>query len=77
MPAVVLSGLYELKDIGGERAVGAVPTVVATLFAFVSGYAAIAFLLRFRVTHTTAVFVAYRVALGVLVLVLVAANAIS
>ena len=77
VPAVVLSGLYEAKDIGGEGAVGAVPTIVATLFAFVSGYLAIAFLLKFLASHTTAVFVVYRVALGALVLVLVGTGAIS
>ena len=77
VPAVVLSGLYQVKDIGGEGAVGLIPTVVATIFAFVSGYASIAFLLRFLVSHTTAVFVAYRVVLGVVVLGLVSAGAIS
>ena len=77
MPAVVLSGLYQLRDIGGEGAVGAVPTAIATLLAFVSGYLAIAFLLRFLATHSTLVFVVYRVALGALVLALVSAGAID
>ena len=77
VPAVVLSGLYEIKDIGGEGAVGFVPTVIATIFAFVSGYASIAFLLKFLVSHTTAVFVAYRIVLGVVVLALVSADVIS
>src|SRR5918997_769300 len=74
VPAVVLSGLYELKDIGGEGAVGAAPTAIATVLAFVSGYAAIAFLLRFLATNSTLVFVVYRVALGALVLTLVSAG---
>jgi undecaprenyl-diphosphatase len=77
VPAVVLSGLYELKDIGGEGAVGAAPTAIATVLAFVSGYAAIAFLLRFLATNSTLVFVVYRVALGALVLSLVSAGAID
>ncbi|MDQ3742256.1 MAG: undecaprenyl-diphosphate phosphatase [Actinomycetota bacterium] len=77
VPAVVLSGLYQLRDIGGEGAVGAVPTTLATIAAFVSGYAAIAFLLKFLATHTTAVFVVYRVGLGVLVFALVGANVID
>jgi undecaprenyl-diphosphatase len=77
VPAVVLSGIYQVRDIGGEGAVGAVPTVIATIFAFISGYAAIAFLLKFLVTHTTAVFVVYRVGLGIVVLSLVAAGVIS
>src|ERR687893_882769 len=77
VPAVVLSGLYQLRDIGGEGAVGFFPTTIATIFAFVSGYAAIAFLLRFLAHHTTAVFVAYRVVLGIVVLALVSADVIS
>ena len=77
VPAVVLSGLYELKDIGGEESVGAVPTAIATLLAFISGYLAIAFLLRFLATRSTLVFVVYRVALGALVLALVGAGAIE
>jgi undecaprenyl-diphosphatase len=77
VPAVVLSGLYELRDIGGENSVGFTPTLVATVLAFVSGYAAIAWMLRFLTTHTTGIFVAYRVALGVLVLLLAASGAIS
>ncbi len=77
VPAVVLSGVYQLRDIGGEGAVGFAPTAIATVFAFVSGYAAIAFLLKFLATHTTAVFVAYRVVLGTVVLALVGAGVIS
>jgi undecaprenyl-diphosphatase len=77
VPAVVLSGLYELRHIGGEGAVGAAPTAIATVLAFVSGYLAIAFLLRFLATRSTLVFVVYRVALGALVLSLVSAGAID
>jgi len=77
IPAVVLSGLFELRNIGGDGGPGAASTAVATVLAFVVGYASIAFLLRFLVNHSTLVFVGYRIALGVLVLVLVAANVIS
>ena len=77
VPAVVLSGLFELKDIGGEGGAGVFPTAVATLLAFVTGYAAIAFLLRFLTTHTVNAFVTYRVVLGAAVLVLVAAGTIA
>jgi undecaprenyl-diphosphatase len=77
VPAVVLSGAYQLRDIGGEGAVGFAPTAIATIFAFLSGYAAIAFLLKFLVNHTTAIFVVYRIALGTLVLALVGADVIS
>jgi undecaprenyl-diphosphatase len=77
VPAVVLSGLFELRKIGGHGAAGAAPTIIATLLAFVVGYASIAFLLRWLTTHNLAPFVAYRVGLGALVLILTAAGAIS
>jgi undecaprenyl-diphosphatase len=77
VPAVVLSGVFELRDIGEGEHAAAVPTAIATLCAFVVGYASIAFLLRWLGSHSTAVFVVYRVALGALVLVLVAAGTIS
>jgi undecaprenyl-diphosphatase len=77
VPAVVLSGLFELRKIGGAGSAGAAPTVVATLLAFVVGYASIAFLLRWLVRHNLSVFVIYRVVLGVLVLGLTAAGTIS
>jgi undecaprenyl-diphosphatase len=76
VPAVVLSGLFELRHIGeGGVPVGA--TVIATLLAFVTGYASIAFLLRWLVRHSIAVFVGYRVLLGAGVIVLAAAGAIN
>jgi undecaprenyl-diphosphatase len=80
IPAVVLSGLFELKGVVDGSAAGAVgvgPTFVATVLAFVTGYASIAFLLRYLTTHTTGVFVSYRVVLGVSVLVLAGTHAIS
>jgi len=80
VPAVVLSGAFELYGIAsGEKSdqTGTVALIVATAVAFVAGYAAIAFLLRFLATHTTGVFVAYRVILGIVVLALVAAGVIA
>jgi undecaprenyl-diphosphatase len=73
IPAVVLSGLFELYGIafdGKAPDVGFGTLAIATAFAFVFGYAAIAFLLRYLATHTTMVFVVYRVALGTVVLTL-------
>ncbi len=74
IPAVVLSGLFQLYGItaGGEGPadIGIGTLAVSTLFAFIFGYAAIAFLLRFLATHTTLLFVVYRVALGTVVLAL-------
>src|SRR3954453_19432703 len=76
VPAVVLSGLFELRHAGeGNLPIGA--TALATLLAFVTGYASIALLLRSPPRHSIAVFVAYRVLLGVLVIALAASGTIS
>jgi undecaprenyl-diphosphatase len=77
VPAVVLSGLFELRKIGDPGGAGAVPTFIATVLAFVVGYASIAWMLRWLTSHSTAVFVYYRVGLGALVLILAATGAIS
>ena len=72
VPAVVLSGLFELRSYLGDGGTvdAVVPLVVATVVAFISGYAAIAFLLRWLAEHTLTIFVVYRIILGVVVLVL-------
>jgi undecaprenyl-diphosphatase len=80
IPAVVASGLFQLKDVidgsaGGDEGVAAV--ALATAVSFVVGYAAIAWLLRYLSTHSVGVFVAYRVVLGATVLALVGAGAIA
>jgi undecaprenyl-diphosphatase len=77
VPAVVLSGLFELRKIGEDGGASAGATAIATVVAFVSGYVAIAWLLRYLGTHTLDVFVVYRIALGALVLSLTAAGAIG
>ena len=71
IPAVAAAGLFELRDVvkGGDLAEAPLgPTLVATLVAFVSGLAAIALLMRFLQSHSTHVFIFYRLALGALLL---------
>jgi undecaprenyl-diphosphatase len=80
IPAVVASGLFQLEGIisgeeGGDEPIGYV--LVATLISFIVGYAAIAWFLRYLAHHSVRLFVGYRIALGALVLVLMAAGAIS
>lgn len=71
VPAILGSGLYKLiKEKDTLLAAGAMPTIVATIVAFISGYAAVAFLMKFLQTRSTMVFVAYRIVLGVVVAVL-------
>jgi undecaprenyl-diphosphatase len=77
VPAVVLSGLFELKDVGDGGGAGAIPTIIATIFAFVVGYASIAWLLKYLTRHPVTIFVIYRVVLGVVVLTLVATGALN
>jgi undecaprenyl-diphosphatase len=77
VPAVVLSGAFELRHITDGDGPGPGATAIATLLAFVAGYASIAFLIKFLATHSTGVFVAYRVVLGAVVLALAATGAIS
>src|SRR3954449_12481409 len=77
VPAVALSGLCEARKIGEPGGAGLAPTLIATLLAFVVGYASIAWMLRWLTSHSTAVFVVYRVVLGSIVLLLTATGAIS
>jgi undecaprenyl-diphosphatase len=79
IPAVVLSGLFQLAGIlngeeGGGEPIGYV--LLATVISFFVGYAAIAWLLQYLTTHSVRLFVGYRIALGALVLALTAAGAI-
>jgi undecaprenyl-diphosphatase len=80
VPAVVLSGGFEFLQIltGHEHTHTPLgKLLISTVLAFVFGYAAIAFLLRYLTTHSTLVFVVYRVVLGVAVLALAGAGAIG
>jgi undecaprenyl-diphosphatase len=77
VPAVVLSGLFELRHVGEGGGASAGATAIATLLAFITGYASIALLLRYLVHHSIGIFAAYRIAVGLIVLVLAAANVIN
>ncbi|GAA4892553.1 undecaprenyl-diphosphate phosphatase [Tessaracoccus lubricantis] len=70
IPAVFGSGLYKLKDIGGDATAAWGPTIVATVLAFFIGYAVIAWLLRYVSTHNFTLFVVYRLVIAAIVAVL-------
>lgn len=78
VPAVLASGLLQLKEslayINYDMAVN---IVVATIVSGISGYLAIDFLLKFLKKNTTFVFIFYRIALGVLILILLYSNIIN
>lgn len=78
IPAVVLSGSYEMRHVFGESIGVSTPALIAsTLAAFVVGYWSIAFLLKWLGEHTMKIFVLYRLVLGALVLILAASGLIS
>ncbi len=73
--ATVLQSVTEFDNI--SDGVGWLNTIVATLVSFVVGYAAVAWLLRFISKHSYSLFIAYRLVLGSLLMVLLATNVIA
>ncbi|PWI05557.1 undecaprenyl-diphosphatase, partial [Streptomyces sp. NWU339] len=74
IPAVVASGTLELFKIGEGPAPAWDPTLPATGIAFVVGYAAIAWFLKYISNNSFAPFVVYRIVRGVVIAVLVTAG---
>jgi undecaprenyl-diphosphatase len=79
IPAVFGSGLYELVHSFGEPegVYGYAETAVATVVAFVVGYAIIAFLMRYISNHSFLPFVIYRILLGSTLIVLLSLGIIA
>ena len=81
IPAVFGSGLYELKqalsDTQGTNVFSMTETLVATIIAFIIGYLVIAWLLKFVSTKSFMPFIIYRIALGALVMALLATGVIK
>ena len=80
LPAVFGSGLYELKKALGDSTVSvySMPEIlVATVTAFLIGYAVIAWLMKYISTTSFTPFVIYRVLLGSALLVALATGLIS
>jgi len=71
IPAVGAAGFLELfKERHHLGEIGWTAIIVSIVIAFVSGYASIWFLLRYLKTHTTSIFVYYRLALGAVMVAL-------
>src|SRR5438093_441770 len=71
IPAVGAAGFLELfKERHHLGEMGWTAIVVSIVVAFISGYASIWFLLRYLKTHTTSIFVYYRLALGAVMVAL-------
>ena len=78
IPAIAASGLLELREAIEKLPAGSYGAlVVATFVSGVVGYASIWFLLRFLRTHSTGIFIVYRVIIGGLILAALAAGYIS
>ncbi|MEE9244102.1 MAG: undecaprenyl-diphosphate phosphatase, partial [Mycobacterium sp.] len=78
---VFASGLFSLPDafnpVGeGMSATGA-QLLAATVIAFIVGFAAVSWFLRFLVRHSMYWFVAYRVMLGSVVLILLGTGVVA
>ena len=75
IPAVLASGLFSLPDAfnpqAGQAATG-LQLLVGSGIGFVVGYISIAWLLKFVSNHSFAWFAAYRIPLGVIVMILLA-----
>src|SRR5215213_6875792 len=78
IPAIAASGLLELREAFQKLPAGSYGALaVATIVSGVVGYASIWFLLRFLRTHSTGVFIVYRVIVGGLILAALAMGYVS
>jgi undecaprenyl-diphosphatase len=69
IPAIALAGVVEIKDaVAAPANGGLIPMLVGVLVAAVVSWLAIAWLLRFLRSHSTWVFVGYRLVFGLLLL---------
>jgi len=73
--ATVLQVVQEYDNI--SSGVGWVNTITATIVSFLVAYVAVAWLLRYIAGHNYSIFIAYRLVLGALLLVLLATNTIA
>ncbi|MFI9650331.1 undecaprenyl-diphosphate phosphatase [Streptomyces sp. NPDC052040] len=77
IPAVLASGVFELKDAAESGHVSWGPTLFATVIAFASGYAVIAWFMKWISNKSFMPFVWYRIALGIVIIALVGAGVLS
>ena len=78
IPAIAASGLLELKEAVEKLPAGSYGSLaVATVVSGVVGYASIWFLLRYLRTHSTSIFIVYRVIVGIAILVALSAGYVS
>ena len=77
IPAVLASGLYEVRQIDGDGPVAWGPTLLATVIAFGVGLAVIRWFLGYVSRRGFGVFVVYRIALAAVIYVLLLTGAVQ
>ena len=78
IPAIAASGLLELREaVTILPPNSALPLVVATIVSAIVGYASIWFLLRYLRTHSTGIFIGYRLIVGAAILLMLAGGFIQ
>jgi undecaprenyl-diphosphatase len=78
IPAITLAGLVELKDVfeEGLNSSALIPIIIGVISSALFSYLAIAWLIRFLQKQNTWVFVWYRLAFGIIILVAIATGRI-
>lgn len=80
IPALTAAGILQAVtryDDIGAGSIGWGPTILATLVSFVVGYASIAWLLKFIASNTFAVFIRYRIVVGLIIVALLLTGTIE
>jgi undecaprenyl-diphosphatase len=72
IPAIALSGLYQLYKLrDGLAGEFGIALLVAVVVSGIVGYLSIGFLLRYLRSHSTWLFIIYRIALGAIILIMI------
>ncbi|HQY19824.1 MAG TPA: undecaprenyl-diphosphate phosphatase [Ignavibacteria bacterium] len=78
IPAIGLSGLYELfKERHELLNENLLSLTIATVVSGITGFLAIAFLINYLKKHSNMIFVIYRIALGILILILLSKGVLT
>lgn len=79
IPALCAAGVLEAgRQYGAiSQGVGWPATIIATVISFIVAYVSIAWLLKYIARHTYSIFIYYRIALGIILLALLASGVLS
>jgi undecaprenyl-diphosphatase len=79
IPALLAAGALEVVSRANDisQGIGWGPTIVATIVTFIVAYASIAWLLKYIARHSYAVFIWYRVIVGIILIILLASGVLA